>query len=439
MKGANLFRILALLFTASIFFACDGGGGSSGGGSSGVETSVDEGTGTVSVGLTDSTTDLYRGVYITIIDLQICSDRVSSSDSSDNDCKWMSLDPPDGMQFPLTYNLLKLVNGVTEAIGSGEFSAGEYHQVRLIIGRQPELENNLLGEPHPEANYVILNDGNNTIKPLKVPSGPETGLKLVHSFTVGDGEIKELVLDFDACRSVIKAGNSGMYILKPTITVIEPDDKIDVYGIVEDSETFSPIPNATVSAQISDGLSATVIRSTVTNGVALEEGEYLLSHLSPDQIYNIVAYKDYVDGDEFIYSPECMAFRFNDAPEAEPRLDFLLTKASDGIGTISGEVRATGEIDSDFALVVTVYTDLDCGRTDGEGYVEITMAEITDYLGGGVFEYSVNLPIYNSSTGNVTYYVVASADDYIPATNEATLTSTNPDASEVNLVIEPSL
>ncbi|MGD8947786.1 MAG: DUF4382 domain-containing protein, partial [Desulfobacterales bacterium] len=140
MQIKKSFWIVILLFSTIVFFACDGGGGSTGGG-----TSADGGTGTVSVGLTDSTTDQYRAVYITIVDLQICSDRVGSSD---NDCNWMSLDPPDGMQFPLTYNLLKLVNGVTEAIGSGEFSAGEYHQVRLIIGHQPEFENNLLGDPH---------------------------------------------------------------------------------------------------------------------------------------------------------------------------------------------------------------------------------------------------------------------------------------------------
>ena len=227
------------LLPTIVLLACSGGGGSSSG---------SDGTGTLSVSLTDSTTDQYRGVYITIIDLQICSNR---GESNDNDCNWMSLDPPDDMQFPLTYNLLKLVNGVTEAIGSGEFSAGEYHQVRLIIGRQPELENNLLGEPHPKANYVILNDGNNTIKPLFVPSGPQTGIKLVHPFTVDAGQIKELILDFDACRSVVKAGNSGMYILKPTIKVIEPEDKVDIDGMVTDnSDPATPISGALVGAGV---------------------------------------------------------------------------------------------------------------------------------------------------------------------------------------------
>ena len=88
MKWGNLFKSIVLLFAASIFFAC----GSSGGGSSTVgdgTTSGGDGTGTVSVGLTDSTTDQYLGVYITIADLQICFNR---GESNDNDCNWRSLE-----------------------------------------------------------------------------------------------------------------------------------------------------------------------------------------------------------------------------------------------------------------------------------------------------------------------------------------------------------
>ena len=71
-------------------------------------------TGAVTMSLTDSTTDLYRAVYITINDIQIC---FNNNGVSDNNCNWSSLEPPDGMQFPKTYNLLELINGVTEAIG----------------------------------------------------------------------------------------------------------------------------------------------------------------------------------------------------------------------------------------------------------------------------------------------------------------------------------
>lgn len=406
MQIRKLFLVMVLLLLTIGILACDGGGSSGGG----------DGTGTVSLSLTDSTTDQYRAVYFTITDLQICA---NYSDSPDNDCNWSSLDPPDGMQFPITYNLLKLVNGVTEAIGSGEFSAGKYNQIRLIIGDSPELENNLLGEPHPEANYVILNDGNDTIKPLKIPSGFNTGLKLVHSFTVGAGEIKELVLDFDACRSVVKAGNSGKYILKPTIKVIEPEDKVDIAGMVtDDSDPVNPNPmgGTSVSAQISDGLSATVVRSTTTDGGdienGLDEGEYILSLLSPNQIYNIVAY---TAG----YSPACTAYRDYDPENEYPELplDFELSVPVLGFVKVSGEVSVDGVIESDFPLVITIFTDLECNHPGGEGYVELTeVTDITDNNDDGVFEYQIDLPKYGST---VTYYVVASSEGYIPDTGMA--------------------
>ena len=417
MKLFNSFAVFVMLCAAIGLFACDGGGG---GGSS-------DGSGTVSVGLTDSASDDYRAVYVTIADVQICEK--DTDNSSDDNCNWRSLETEDNEPLPIkTYNLLKLVNGVTEAIGEMEFDAGEYNQIRLIIGDTPELENNLLGQPHDSANYLILSDGSNTIKQLKVPSGFQTGIKLVHPFKVETGKIKELVLDFDAARSVVKAGKNGKYILKPTIKVFETADKIEVEGsVTDDSDTL--IENATVSAQISDGLSAIVIRSTTT----ADDGNYLLSLLSPDQIYNIVVYSDNEDG---IYLPECIAFRYND-PEFEFSdlpLEHSLSTNDLGTGTIKGVVTFLDGVDSDFSLVVTVYSELDCDRADREGYVEITKANITEDLGSGSFGYEVELPIYDPE--GTKYYVVATADNYIPDKNDATLTEPDYEATEVNLELK---
>ena len=419
-KKASL--IVISLIVPLILFACGGGSGSSVGSS---------GTGTVSVSLTDSTTDLYRAVYITVDGLQICA---NNDNPSNTGCNWRNLESPNGIPFPKTYNLLKLVNGVTEAIGIGEFSAGNYNQIRLLIGQFPELENNLLGEPHPEANYVILNDGNDTIKPLKIPSGFNTGLKLVHPFTVGDGEIKDLVLDFDACRSVVKAGNSGKYILKPTIKVIEPESKVDVYGNVTDDDDIDslPISGALVSAQISDGFSASVVRSTITDTEGtdndLNAGDYLLSLLSPGQTYNIVAYSTGK-------SPACSAFNYNDGYIGLP-LDFILSDPIYGLGTVSGEVLVQGDIETDFPLVVSIYTELDCNHPEGEKYVELAEFTDTTYnVANKIFNYSVQLPIYDS---NVTYYVVASAEGYIPDTGTATISDTIADDTVRRLILRPS-
>ena len=56
--------------------------------------------------------------------------------------------------------------------------------------------------------------------PLKIPSGDQTGIKLVGQFTVsGDGPTS-LTLDFDASKSVHHSRGQG-YTLKPTIKIIE--------------------------------------------------------------------------------------------------------------------------------------------------------------------------------------------------------------------------
>ncbi len=55
--------------------------------------------------------------------------------------------------------------------------------------------------------------------PLDTPSAVQSGIKLIHQFTVGSGQRVDLLLDFDACKSIVKTGN-GKYKLKPVIKVI---------------------------------------------------------------------------------------------------------------------------------------------------------------------------------------------------------------------------
>jgi hypothetical protein len=207
------------------------------------------------------------------------------------------------------------VNGVTEILGVNELVAGRYNQIRLILGDTPESKNNILGDPHPYANYLILNDSSDTVKPLKVPSGFKTGIKLVHQFEVTQGEDVELILDFDAYRSVVRASNGEKYILKPTIKVTGTSNKSMASGIVTDhstSESETPIIGALVNAQVSDQDSARVVRSTLTDDGGdnlVHEGRYQLL-LSSDTSFNIVAFSEgkVLVGEpavEKMYSPAC--------------------------------------------------------------------------------------------------------------------------------------
>jgi hypothetical protein len=98
------------------------------------------------------------------------------------------------------FDLLQLTNGVSEILGDSSLPAGQYTQIRLYIG---------------DGSYVI----DQGIKhDLEVPSGSQSGLKLIHQFTIEAGKLYELLLDFNVEKSIVITGN-GQYKLKPTIKV----------------------------------------------------------------------------------------------------------------------------------------------------------------------------------------------------------------------------
>ncbi len=103
-----------------------------------------------------------------------------------------------------TYDLLQLRNGVFAGLAAGDVPAGHYTQIRLHIGAG--------------SNVVV----GGVTYPLGIPSGMQTGYKLVGEFDVPAGGLVELTLDFDAARSIVVTGN-GTYKLKPTVRVIVND------------------------------------------------------------------------------------------------------------------------------------------------------------------------------------------------------------------------
>jgi hypothetical protein len=251
----NKLRGFSILMALMLLTACGGGGSDSGG------------SGRLAVSLTDAATDRYQAVYVTIEDIQV---HLSGSEERPNN--WRSIEIPGG---PITVNLLELVNGVREELGLTTLPAGHYTQMRLIIGRSPDDSSNLLGALHPHANYVIETDGDK-IHPLKIPSGYNTGIKLVHGFDILADQTTELLLDFDANRSVVEAGNSGLWLLKPTIRVITLSGYALVEGLVT-AEDGSPVEGALVSLQHYDATAAdprneVVVQAGTSTGIEDDDG-----------------------------------------------------------------------------------------------------------------------------------------------------------------------
>lgn len=286
-----------LLFILLGFTAgCGDGGGSSKANvnlNNGVES---DGTGTLMLSLTDAPGD-YKAVYVTIDEVKACKVADSDSDTDlveDADCEWISLAKP-----MKTYNLLTLTEGITETLGVQDLEAGTYHQMRLMIGLTPDSGVNDILEGNPLhsslcqsfeleqcANYIVDNDDG--IHELKIPSGIQSGIKLVHPFEIIEGRFKELVLDFDADKSVVTAGKSGKYILKPTIKVLDVENLSMVSGQIFEFEDGVDPGNAIEGAQVYAYVYENGSYSEAGFDVTDENGYYRLL-LANDTLFDIVA------------------------------------------------------------------------------------------------------------------------------------------------------
>jgi hypothetical protein len=147
------------------------------------------------------------------------------------DSEWVSV-----TQEPTRVNLLDWSNGRTMLLGSEEVPAGKYTQIRIKIDSASIVVD---GDPYP----------------LVVPSGAQTGLKFGPEFTIAAGSTYELVVDFDASRSVVTTGppnDPKGYKLKPHIrvttnavtgsisgTVTNHDDMPMAYAITSDDDTLT--------------------------------------------------------------------------------------------------------------------------------------------------------------------------------------------------------
>ncbi len=203
----------------------------------------------MNVSLTDAPGD-YQEVNIDVQGMRIHY-TPNSTDTVSADGQWIDL-PVE----PMEVNLLELTNGVDTLLAEAELDPGHYKELRLILG---------------DDNTVMVDS---TLQNLKVPSGQQSGYKIKFKTDLEAGDELDIVVDFDAGRSVHKAGNSGKYILKPVLKAfVESGDEVEVGsvgGIVEPSEAA---PN--VYALMGEDTTATT--------QADEDGSFLLQGLESGQ------------------------------------------------------------------------------------------------------------------------------------------------------------
>jgi hypothetical protein len=201
----NLIAGFIALSTALVLTAC--------------ETDESVSNGRVQLFLTDAPIDAddVSGVYITIT-------RIEYQKQGE---PWQTLEDFEG---PQTINLLDLQNGETQFLGEFSAGAGTYNGFRFFLDA-PERNGGAQSNP---GTYIQYTNGEQ--KPLFVPSGAQTGYKTIGEFNVPANGNVQVIADFDVRKSVVKAGNSGMYILKPTIRIIVENQSGQIEGNVAPRE-----------------------------------------------------------------------------------------------------------------------------------------------------------------------------------------------------------
>lgn len=177
---------------------------------------TNENTGRLHLSITDAPIDQYdvTGVFITVTEVQI---HKGGSD-------WQVIEEFEG---PVTYNLLELTHGISELMAVTELPAGVYTQIRFMLDAP---ENVGQGNHANPGCYLEFADG--STEPLFVPSGGQTGYKAIGNFSVPVNGDVHVTADFDVRKSVVVAGNSGKFILKPTIRLVVDDEAGTISGSV---------------------------------------------------------------------------------------------------------------------------------------------------------------------------------------------------------------
>jgi hypothetical protein len=265
MRNIGILKFLAaVLLSSTMFMSC--------------ADEHEAGKGTLSLSITDAPTDAANvsGVYITITGVEYRREGNS----------WEAVEP---FGDPYTVNLLELTEGKSDLLGDFSLEAGTYDGLRFKLDAS---ENG--GAVNNEATYIEFTDGSR--EPLFVPSGTQSGYKALGSFTVPLNGSVAVTADFDVRKSVVEAGASGKYLLKPTIRLVvnnqagsiagsatvdvdAADYVVFVYeeGSWSDTETAAPAEGETRFA------------NAVSSAKLREDGTFVVPFLAPATYQLIVA------------------------------------------------------------------------------------------------------------------------------------------------------
>lgn len=200
--------------------------------------------GTLNVSMTDAPSCGYDNVYVTVDQVRVHK----SAGADEGDGGWREIN----LSSPQKVDLLSLSNGVLFTLGQTPLPSGRYEQIRLHL---------VANAGSTLSNSIVPTGG--TEEALSTPSASQSGYKVVGSFDVKPDTLVDVVLDFDACRSIVQKGD-GSYALKPVVKAIATLVSGSITGYVDIAQA-----GASVYAQ----QAGVVVKGTVADST----GKFVLS------------------------------------------------------------------------------------------------------------------------------------------------------------------
>lgn len=193
MRRQLLSRVIALTIAGAMLAACGGDGSSQ------------DRTGRLSLGITDAPVDDADAVVVQFTGVE--------------------LKPKGGQAFSIDFAAPKTLDvyglqGTERAmlLDGEQIDSGEYEWMRLKVQADP----NVAGD-----SYITIGGAQCE---LRIPSGDETGLKMIRGFTIGVGTTTDFTVDFDLRKSIVQPPgqetqvstcDGQAFLLKPVLRVVD--------------------------------------------------------------------------------------------------------------------------------------------------------------------------------------------------------------------------
>ena len=361
MKFAKFMYAIVSLFIVFSMSSCDNGEATA---IEGNEVAIEGNNSRVRIKLVDAP-GTYDNVFVNIVDVQY--------NSSEDEEGWKSFPEPEG-GYPDQIDLCTLVAGDYYLLADVIIESEMLKQIRIVLGNNNE----------------VVEDGEN--HDLTTPSAQQSGLKIKLDVELEPGFSYDFTLDWDVDKSIVKAGKSGKYILKPVIYASSEVNSGSISGIVVErlgeSETM-PVVGALIKVYNTNG---TYFTSSTTD----VSGSFILQGLKPEEINTFVLKITHPDYEEYnTPAGSEIIVEKGKVTTLTESIELLLPKSI--TGKVVGAIVADGDLVAQENVIVKLFVSTD---------LETLLAE-TSTIADGSFAFrglpTENYTIKTMHTGYTEY------------------------------------